>query len=80
MTLLPLFLLLMVARNKMEIYKVNSIKVLRLAEEFVAHGWNLETTNGGQTYCAPTQTKCDGDNPGSVLTTDNSGFKVCWQK
>ena len=43
-------------------------------------GWNLETTNGGQTYCAPTQTKCDGDNPGSVLTTDNSGFKVCWQK
>ncbi|MEK7192930.1 MAG: hypothetical protein AAB682_02220, partial [Patescibacteria group bacterium] len=42
-------------------------------------GWNLETNNG-QAYCAPTQEKCTGDSSGSILTTDNGGYKVCWQK
>ena len=38
MTLLPLFLLLMVARNKMEIYRVNRIVALHPVEEFVVQG------------------------------------------
>lgn len=41
--------------------------------------WILETNNG-RVYCAPTQAKCDEEYPGSVLTTDKFGFKVCWQK
>lgn len=42
-------------------------------------GWTLETVNG-QMQCAPTQAKCDETAPGSVRTTDHSGFWVCWQK
>lgn len=42
-------------------------------------GWVLETNNS-RVYCAPTQAKCEEEHPGTVLTTDKSGFKVCWQK
>ncbi|MBI4991843.1 MAG: hypothetical protein HZB99_01370 [Candidatus Harrisonbacteria bacterium] len=44
-----------------------------------SRGWNQEiNTKTNRSYCAITQEQCDIEQPGTVLSVDNMGYKVCW--